>query len=258
MREGGKDSNSAWAAALLYAEKAMRMRGHWIHWNPMTERVDILYIKKRISTFVKSWELFREQEDKHSSPDPAAEPPAQGSIGGVASPETPCGKRKREVKQEVKQEPQPGNPSPGGKPAEGGGKKPKRKTEEEKKAEQANAALWKRAQLLKTLHLKVTATQASRMKSLQHDEAWACLSCPATITKLTELHESVQRIFDESGKFVGTFMQEEAADVRKAWKDDMQQFWFKIKCMLEALEKPLQALDAEHARLLRMFNASRE
>ena len=36
--EGGRHSEAACNAAMLYAQKAMRMKGRWIQWNSMTER----------------------------------------------------------------------------------------------------------------------------------------------------------------------------------------------------------------------------
>ena len=57
--EGGKDDLAAVQATMLYVEKAMKMGGDWVSWNPMTERVDILYVKKSHKRrMVEAWETF--------------------------------------------------------------------------------------------------------------------------------------------------------------------------------------------------------
>ena len=47
VHEGGKDSKAAWTAAINYAKRAMMLGGKWLAYNSFTQRVDILYVKKR-------------------------------------------------------------------------------------------------------------------------------------------------------------------------------------------------------------------
>ena len=49
-KEGGKDDREAIIATMRYVDKAMKMGGDWVCWNPMTERVDILYLKNTVAT----------------------------------------------------------------------------------------------------------------------------------------------------------------------------------------------------------------
>ena len=64
--EGGRRSRDAWEAAIRYAEKAMQLGGQWLNYNSFTERVDILYIKKKYQqVFRQKWSLYEERELKN-------------------------------------------------------------------------------------------------------------------------------------------------------------------------------------------------
>ena len=61
--EGGRHSKSAIAAATKYVEKAMAMGGSWLSYNAMTERTDVLYVKKtHKQVFQQKWALFVESQ----------------------------------------------------------------------------------------------------------------------------------------------------------------------------------------------------
>ena len=76
--EGGMQSPSAVQAGLLYASKAMHMGGAWISWNPMTERTDILYVKKTMKTlFAKKWKIFKQQSMTTQETVPSSEQAVQ-------------------------------------------------------------------------------------------------------------------------------------------------------------------------------------
>lgn len=65
--EGGKEYASSVQAALIYVRKAVAMGGDWIRWNPMTERSDVLYLKKGFETeFLRSWAQYSEFTQDHA------------------------------------------------------------------------------------------------------------------------------------------------------------------------------------------------
>lgn len=66
------DTPAAVDAAMKYCNKAIKMGGPWVAWNPMTERTDVLYVKKsHTKVFARLWGLYCEQSAAPSS-DPSS------------------------------------------------------------------------------------------------------------------------------------------------------------------------------------------
>eukprot|EP00974_Lingulodinium_polyedra_P134204 11228322-Lingulodinium_polyedra.AAC.2 len=79
--EGGRQYNEAVRAALRYVMKARAMGGKWVMWNPMTERCDILYIKKTCKKiFSTKWSIFK----KHALEGPGVHETGASSAAGAA------------------------------------------------------------------------------------------------------------------------------------------------------------------------------
>jgi hypothetical protein len=79
-------------AAALYVSKCARMGSPWSLWNPMTERVDWLYIRKSmIETFVEAWTFYEQEEpDRTTTSSPPAAIVASAAQAAIAASAAPA------------------------------------------------------------------------------------------------------------------------------------------------------------------------
>jgi hypothetical protein len=270
VAEGGKDSPAAWQAASRYVEKAMQLAGQWLSYNPMTERTDILYIKrKRRSVFSTAWSLYEQTTQNNASQIAAGASTSTSTtennqaegMGSATTPENPSRRKAavvvaqaqggKRVKTEPKQD--EANPSPSGKGGGGGGGGG---GSGGGSSSRDDLKLLRSAQVVKTLYNKVSTVQASRMQALHNDEEWACLNTEKNRQLLESLYADVSK--QASVPFATTFLNNEAGTIKKEFKDNMVEFWHKVRTFRDNMQPAVEILDKEHNRLMKMFLAGRE
>ena len=227
---------SAVTAAINYVTKAMRMGGQWIHWNPMTERTDVLYVKKsHRSIFRSMWGMFCEQTHEVEAQQPDQ---AQEAIG-IETPQKQKGKAKAKGKGKNKR------------------KHVKEQTEEEKdaqkEAKKARLDLVRKAEATKSVYLKTMAVHHQLLGSIANDKSYAWANNEATAARLRAAESAVvSRV--EAHVFHKFCLVNDMSEVKKANSDD--ELCNNLRHFATELDAVLSSLSKEHTRLNKMHLAS--
>lgn len=96
--------------------------------------------------------------------------------------------------------------------------------------------------------------QSAKLSNLEHDESWKCLKTEANLQELKDLFEVVRVAATEG--FSLFFLNNDIGEVKKTYKDQLPQFYYKLQHMQKELEPPVRALDSFHSRLQRVYRAS--
>lgn len=186
----------------------------------------MLYIKKqRRSSFDQIWSVYLERVGQQD----AEQEKATNALthAPVATATT-----KRKVATKIaKEEEADGEPTPSAK---------KKAKQGSTSADKTNQKALRYAQVMKSLYHKVICMQASKLSSLEHDSAWACLKTDANLNELKDMYTKLQDA--ASGEFETFFLNNDIAEVRRSYKDDMAAMCFKLQTMHRALDPPRSLL----------------
>ena len=238
--EGGKDSPSAWQAALNYASMCCKLGGKWLDYNTFTKRVDILYVKKtQRSAFTRSWTLYQEHLSKQKDTSDVA----IADTAATAEQETPlktvAPKAKAKAKATAKATPRK-------RAAEGD-------PEEAPEAKLAtnNAKLLKMCAALKQLFHMVVSMHASRTKSLEENPSWAEVATKTVKDNLAKLAADLQAAVQDP--FVDEYLTQEWQTIRQKNVKDMGTVYYKLKVFHDEVGSKVKALDAELSKLNKRY-----
>lgn len=240
VKEGGKDSPAAWEAALNYATKAMALGGQWLHYNSFTNRTDILYIKKRnITSYRKAWTLYEESQQRSDAASSAAAPAAVAAVESEVEAETPAklaAKAKGSKRGKDSHTQEPGL---------------KKSTPESKHG----AVLTRQSEAMRNAYNKVCTKQPTYANALDNDPSWAGISNDHNKKNVSDLYKVVCEKASEP--FAVSFFSQDMVSLKRSFKDDMPAFWHKLRNLNEGLGDAVTALDSAHARLHKMYLASK-
>ena len=232
--EGG--TLAAETAVMTYVNKAICFGGPWLSWNPMTERTDVLYVKKQYKkTFSRLWSLYCEQQQQLTAQLPAAATAPAASPSQVPTPS----------KVEV-----PPKPSKRGVVSENGAQDDK-----EKAAKKAKLDLFRKAATTKGLYLTLRGAQAQLLHSISGDDAYAWANNPDTLNRLKDAEAQVTK-FVEGCPCNQFCIVHDAAEVRKVHGDSPDLHRHLSRFVTE-LQSSLEGLQREQRRFNRMHVANR-
>lgn len=248
MKEGGKDSEAAVAAAKRYAANAMKLGGAMLKWNPMTERTDIFYVETgKRQLFSQMWSKTKSQRQEISSTTDAGGPPRKTrrvetpqpffkNDGGnedededeVAPPVNPMSRAKAQAKVKAKAKAGAGKP---GTPDD--------------KAHMAKALRTRR------LYHEVVGTAANLLKTIDEKLEWSW----ARNQNREKLAESVQALSADMPKFVSDFLVVDLAALKPEMAAD--QLAVEIQKVPQMLDEKIEAVLKQVKRLGRMHTISK-
>ncbi len=255
--EGGHQSPDAIAAAKLYCEKALKMKGKWLSWNPMTERVDVLYVKvTHKSVFSRMWGIYC-KDTSISTPGAVTTPPvdttpvktsatttgkaAAAVGGGDGGKETTAAAAGRGQKR-----------SAGGNKGAAEGEKGQA-DDTESAAKKIRADVIRKAGLTKTAYIRASSVHGQIMHSINTDSAYSWAKNDMTVGKLKEKMQAVQDRVDKHA-FFKFYLVNDIQVVRQLYKaDDLQRL---LPLFVTELEKLIQQVQDEHVRFNKMHVAS--
>ena len=234
--EGGKESKPAVQAATLYVQKAKQMGGQWVMWNPMTERTDILYIKKSLKkVFQQKWDLYSTatgestviEEEIH------ALTPQKSS---TSSSEAVCPEAVQPSASVI-----PTAPKKRAKPDEA----------EDKQTKKRKADILKKCQRCKQTYLKVTAVCREMIRNIRENEEYSWANNDLTLKRLEEPMKTLQS--EVTGNvFNNFFLLNDIAEARSKFTD-----WDTRLEAFSSIESKVKGLEAETTRFNKMHSASR-
>ncbi len=263
--EGGHHSPAAVAAAKLYCEKALKMKGKWVSWNPMTERVDVLYVKvTHRSVFTKLWGVYCRETSNPTSAAAVGTSPATVTTTPVKTVARATVKAEGKVKggaakaggdatnKTVATTTGSGKKRPGGKNgvADGEGDQP---DGDESAAKKIRADVLRKAGLTKSAYIRVSSVHGQILHSIATDVSYSWAKNDLTVNKLKEKMAAVQQRVDQHN-FFKFYILNDVQVVRQLYTaDDLQRL---LPMFVTELEKLIQHVNDEHVRFNKMHVAS--
>jgi hypothetical protein len=227
------NTQAAVEAAMKYVSKAIQMGGPWVAYNEMTERTDVLYVKKsHKKIFSRLWGLYCEQAS--AAPKATSTDPSSGSTsldtplkGSKATP-----KAKRPVS-EVCAAPH--------------------EEAREKAAKKAKLDLFRKASATKNLYLKLKSVHAQILSNIQGDASYAWANNAGILDRLSTVESEVNE-FVCGYPFNKFFLVHDPSEVKKVYGDDISSH---LNRFCTELGDGLGKLSKEHQRFNRMHLANR-
>lgn len=113
IEEGGWGDATAIVAAKKYCSKCLHMKGRWIRYNSMTERVEFLHLKKEVSDILsQTWSRYVQYHNKEQPPAMAVSSPSQAQGRGAppnestkAEPNSPATEPVKEPSEDTQKDP---------------------------------------------------------------------------------------------------------------------------------------------------------
>lgn len=262
--EGGRHSPAAVAAAIRYCCKAIAMKGKWLSVNEMTDRVDVLYVKKSFKKiFHDKWSLYQQQRM-------TVDTTSTSSTSGAAATAAPAGGGA--------EAPAGGGATPAGgvAPAAGDGAAPKGAKDKKRKGagggdgspskaakgnaplalmseKQTATAIQRKAAILKQKYQGAMTTHFALTENISQEPEWAWANNPVVNTKLHEAQLQLAKVIG-SDKFFAFYVTHDMAEVRKQHPNhDVNT---KLTEFLRDLQPPVDALVALHAKYQKMHLAN--
>ena len=217
--EGGRHSANAITAAMKYYLRALTMGGHWRMANLMTDRIDVLYIKKTSrKIFSQKWSILQQHTEvvaQQAQPHGVATPVKSAAPVAAIAMEVAAGPLKATT---------PRKRGKGGSSGQNPNKKQKiaakcEKVEESPDEKKKAANELKQASEVKRKYKNATASHIKLIEAIEEDPKYAWANTPVILGQLENPFNDLKGRID-SNSFNLSFMLHAVPEVKKRFALD--------------------------------------